>query len=273
MTKQDQNLDPNKKSLGKDIKYLVLKTILLIAAVRVSIALFEIFFAPDLGLKHNHIIIGETLITIAVSFVIISAIRSILKNATTKIPSHFTSSISFFSIVIISLVDSLILLYIWNVQLQTILIGGGVAAIVVGIGFSTIVGNIFSGALMLTTFPAKIGDSVFIANDNVHGEIIDITMLYTKIDTEQGTEYFVPNSAIIQGNVRILREGPLKAELPFVEGDRIELSTSSEKFSGTVVKITPRFTTILDGDRDIIIANKSIFDGGITIIKKSNTNT
>ena len=259
--------------MGKEIRSLVLKTILLIVAVRVSIALFEIFFAPDLGLKHNHIIVGETLVTIAISFVVISAIRRILKNPTSKIPIHFTSSISFFSIIIISLVDSLILLYIWNVQIQTILIGGGVAAIVVGIGFSTIVGNILSGALMLTTFPAKVGDSVFIVNDNIHGEIMDITMLYTKIHTEQGTEYFVPNSAIIQGNVRILREGSLKAQLPFVEGDKIELSTSSEKFSGTVVKITTRFTTILDADNEIIIANKSIFEGSTTIIKKSKTNT
>lgn len=259
--------------MGREIRSLVLKTILLIATVRVSIALFEIFFAPNLGLRHNHILVGETLVTIAVSFVVISAIRRVLKSPVSKIPAHFTSSISFFSIIIISLIDALILLYLWNVSPQTILVGGGVAAIVVGIGVSTIVGNILSGALMLTTFPAKIGDSIFIANDNIHGEIVDITMLYTKINTEQGTEYFVPNSAIIQGNVRILREGPLKAQLPFVEGDKIELSTSSEKFSGTVVKITPRFTTILDGDKDIIIANRSIFEGSTTIIKKSNTNT
>ncbi len=256
-----------------EVKTLVMKTVILIAVVRVSIALFEIFFAPNLGLRHNHILIGETMATIAVSFVVISSIRGVLKRISIKMPSHVISSISFFSIVIISLVASLILLYMWGVQPQTILVGGGVAAIVVGIGVSTIVGNILSGALMLTTFPAKIGDSIFVVNDNVRGTIEEVNALYTKINTDSGTEYLVPNSAIIQGNIRILKEGPLKAQLPYVEGDKIELSNGSEKFSGIVIKITSRFTTILDDDKEIIIANRSILEGNSIIIKKSKAKT
>jgi small-conductance mechanosensitive channel len=167
----------------------------------------------------------------------------------------------------------LILLYLWGVQAQTILLGGGVAAIVVGLGVSTIVGNILSGALMLTTFPAKIGDSIFIVNDNVHGTIEEISALYTKIKTGDGTEYLVPNSAIIQGSIRIIKEEPASTHLPYVEGDKIELSNGSEKFSGIVTKITSRFTTILDGDTEIIVANRSILEGSSIIIKKSKTGT
>jgi small conductance mechanosensitive channel len=196
-----------------------------------------------------------------------------LKRISTKIPAQFVASVSFFSIVIISLVASLILLYLWGVQPQTILVGGGVAAIVVGIGVSTIVGNILSGALMLTTFPAKIGDSIFIVNDNVHGIIEEISTLYTKINTESGTEYLVPNSAIIQGTIRIMKEGHLRKQLPYTENDKIELSNGSEKFSGVVIKITSQFTTILDDDREIIIANRSILEGNSIIIKKSKTET
>ena len=270
---QDPKIKSIKKSTMSEVKTLVIKTVILIAAVRVSIALFEIFFAPNLGLRHNHILIGETMATIAVSFVVISSIRGVLKRISIKMPSHVISSISFFSIVIISLVASLILLYMWGVQPQTILVGGGVAAIVVGIGVSTIVGNILSGALMLTTFPAKIGDSIFVVNDNVRGTIEEVNALYTKINTDSGTEYLVPNSAIIQGNIRILKEGPLKAQLPYVEGDKIELSNGSEKFSGIVIKITSRFTTILDDDKEIIIANRSILEGNSIIIKKSKAKT
>jgi small conductance mechanosensitive channel len=211
--------------------------------------------------------------TIAVSFVVISLIRGVLKRIPTKMPAHLVSSISFFSIIITSLVASLILLYIWGVQPQTILVGGGVAAIIVGLGVSTILGNILSGALMLTTFPAKIGDSIFIVNDNVHGKIEGISALYTNIITEDGTEYIVPNSAIFQGSIRVLKESPLRTHLPYVEGDKIELSNGSEKFSGTVIKITTRFTTLLDGDTEIIVANRSILEGTSIIIKKSKTGT
>jgi small conductance mechanosensitive channel len=263
----------SKKSTKSEFKILAVKLVILIVVARVSIALFEIFFAPNLGLGHNHLLIGETMATVAVSFIVISSIRGVLKRIPTKIPAHLVSSISFFSIIIISLIASLMLLYIWGVSPQTILVGGGVAAIVVGLGVSTIVGNILSGALMLTTFPAKIGDSIFLVNDNVHGTIEEISALYTKINTEDGTEYIVPNSAIIQGTIRIIKEEPVSTHLPYVKGDKIELSNGSEKFSGVVTKITSRFTTILDGDNEIIVANRSILEGTSIIIRKSKTGT
>lgn len=262
----------NKSPMG-EFKSLAIKTVILIVVTRVGIALFEIFFAPNLGLRHNHLLIGETMATIVISFVVITSIRRVLKRISIKMPAQFIASISFFLIVMVSLVASVILLYIWGVQPQTILVGGGVTAIVVGIGVSTIVGNILSGALMLTTFPAKIGDSIFIVNDNVHGIIDEISTLYTKINTESGTEYIVPNSAIIQGTIRIMKEGHLRTQLPYAEGDRIELSNGSEKFSGVVTTITSQFTTILDNDNEIIVANRSILEGTSLIIKKSKTGT
>jgi small conductance mechanosensitive channel len=244
--------------------------VILIVVTRIGIAIFENYFAPNLGLGYNHILIGETMITVIISFVVISSIRGALKRLPTKIPAHLTASISFFSIIIISLIASLILLYLWGVQLQTILVGGGVAAIVVGLGVSTIMGNVLSGAIMLTTFPAKIGDSILIVNDNIHGIIQEISALYTKINTADGTEYLVPNSAIIQGNIRILKEAPMTTHLPYVVGDKIELSNGSEKYSGIVIMITSRFTTILDGDTEILVGNGSIL-GGSMVIKKSKT--
>jgi small conductance mechanosensitive channel len=266
---KDPKLDLIAKSNTAEIKSLIIKTVILIVAVRISLALFEIFFAPNLGLKHNHLLVGETLVTIAVSFVVISSIRRVLKRISTKMPAQFIASISFFSIIIISTVSSLILLYIWGVQPQTILVGGGVAAVVIGIGVSTVVGNILSGALMLTTFPAKIGDYIFIVNDNVHGMIQEISTLYTTIKTESGMDYVVPNSAIIQGTIRIMKEEHLRKQLPYVEGDKIDLSNGSDKFSGIVTKITPLFTTILDNDNEIIVANRSILEGNTILIKKS----
>jgi small-conductance mechanosensitive channel len=61
--------------------------------------------------------------------------------------------------------------------------------------------------------------------------------------------------------------------LPYVEGDKIELSNGSEKYSGVVTKITSRFTTILDNDNEIIVANRSILEGTSIIIKKSKIGT
>jgi len=259
------------KSLRDAFTTLAIRAIILIIAVRVSLALFEVFVAPGLGLKHTHIQAGETAITITIAFIVITAIRRILRRFSGKIPAQFSASISFFTVIIVSLITSLVLLYLWNVQPQEILFGGGVAAIIVGIGLSTIVGNIFSGGLMLTTFPAKIGDSIFIVNDDIRGKVEEINIMYTKISTDHGTEYVVPNSAIMQGNVRIVKEGPLSEQLPFGEGDQIELSNSNTKYSGIVIKTSSRFTTLLDNNIETVIPNSSILDGNF-IIKKFRAN-
>jgi small-conductance mechanosensitive channel len=225
-----------------------------------------------MGLKHTHIQAAETVVTITLSLVSIKTVRRILKKFSNKMPAQFSSSISFFVIIIISLISSISLLYQWNVAPQEILVGGGVAAIIIGIGISTIVGNIISGGLMLTTFPAKIGDSIMIVNDNVRGKVAEINMMYTTIITDHDTEYIVPNNAIIQGNVRIMKEIPINEQLPFKEGDHIELKNSSDKYSGNVIKITPKFTTILDDNKEITVANNSIFDGQFSITKSRKNN-
>ena len=179
--------------------------------------------------------------------------------------------ISSFVIILVSLIAIIVLLYLWNFDPETILVGGGVVAIVVGIALSTIVGNILSGGLVLTTFPSKIGDAVFVVNDNIHGVIEEVNLLYTKVITDAGTEYFVPNNAVVQGNVRLIRERvAIKDQLPFSEGDHIELVSSSiNRYVGTVSKITPRFSSLItdDDSKEVMLPNSSIISGQFIIIK------
>jgi small-conductance mechanosensitive channel len=187
------------------------------------------------------------------------------------ISQHLMAVISSFVVILISLIAIIVLMYLWNFDPQTILVGGGVVAIVVGIALSTIVGNILSGGLMLTTFPSKIGDAVFIVNDNIRGVIEEVNLLYTKVITDAGTEYFVPNTAIVQGNVRLIKEGvTIKGQLPFNEGDHIELVGSSiNRYVGTVSKITPRFSSLItdDDSKEVMLSNSSIISGQFVIIK------
>jgi len=109
---------------------------------------------------------------------------------------------------------------------QTVLVGGGVAlstlrAIIIGIALSTLTGNILSGGLMLTTYPAKIGDSILIVNDNIHGTVEEISFMYTKVISETGSEYIVPNSAIMQAGIRIMKVARIVDRLPFAVGEDV----------------------------------------------------
>ena len=57
---------------------------------------------------------------------------------------HLSTSVSFFIAIIISMMAIITLMYQWNLDPQSILVGGGVVAIIVGIGISNIAGNMLS---------------------------------------------------------------------------------------------------------------------------------
>ncbi|MDE1763129.1 MAG: mechanosensitive ion channel family protein [Thaumarchaeota archaeon] len=267
--KAEQTAVTNRKTLHREINELVVKVILTVACTWVSLYLFEIFVAPLVGITHFHIQIASVIATVIIAISVITGTRRLLKKFTSKSHPQFSASLSFFVIIIISLIASLSILHQLNVNPEEILISGGVAAIIVGIGISTIVGNILSSGLILTTYPAKIGDSIHVVNDNVHGRIREINLMYTTIETDEGKEYIVPNNAIIQGNVRILKDIAIVDKLPYSEGDYVEITGSLEKYIGTIIKITPRFTTILNDERtkEYILASSMILDGNFTIVR------
>ncbi len=79
--------------------------------------------------------------------------------------------------ILISLFTTLSSLHQWYINPQPILVGGGVTAVMMGVALSTIVGNILSGGLVLTTFPARIGDLVLVVSDKGPGGIDEATLL------------------------------------------------------------------------------------------------
>jgi small conductance mechanosensitive channel len=260
----------------KEFISLAIKTFLLIAVSWTALYVFGAVVKSYIVIEYPYIQqITNSAVTVAISFTVISAIRRLLQKMTSRLGLHVSASISFFIVVTISLIAIIILMYQWNIDPQSILIGGGVAAIIVGIGISTIVGNILSGGIMLTTFPAKIGDSIYILNDNIHGNIEEVNLLYTKVMTDEGTEYIVPNNAILQGQIRITKDLSRYEQLPFVEGDHVELTNSSKTYIGTVYKITPNFTTVYNDDNknEVIISNRAIIAGQFIIVKNSNKKT
>ncbi len=266
---EQQFSKPHGKTLRKEFYTLAIKFIVVSIGSWISLHLFELFVAPSLGVTHTHIQIVSVIAIAIISFAVITATRRLLKGFTSKTHPQFSASLTFFIIIFVSLIASLAILYQLNVNPQEILISGGVAAIILGIGLSTIVGNILSGGLMLTTYPAKIGDPIHVVGDNIRGKIDEINMFYTKIQTEEGKEYIIPNNAIIQGNVRILKDIPIAKQLPYSEGDVVEITSSLEKYIGTVIKITSKFTTILNDERtkEYILANSMVLQGNFTIVR------
>jgi small conductance mechanosensitive channel len=255
---------------------LALTTLLVIALTWLSLYLFEQYLAPGIGIKHIHLQITESAVTVAMSFVLIYGVRQIIHKSLARISPHLSTVVSFFVIITVSSISAVVLMYQWGINPQVILVSGGVAAIIIGIALSTIVGNILAGGLVLTAFPAKVGDHVFMIGDNTHGVIDDVSLMFTKVITEDGMEYYIPNNAIVQGSVRIIREtSQRRPKLPISEGENVQIVTSSEKYTGTVSRITPKFFFLVTEDKksEIMLPNANLLSGQYVIIKRKEAET
>jgi small-conductance mechanosensitive channel len=248
------------KPLAQQLISLAKKILIIVAISWISLYLLGVIL-PSLGVENVIVQITSTILIIGLSLTVIGTVRRMLKKTSNTIGLQLSAVISFSIIVFVLVVATL--------AAMIVLIGGGVAAIIIGFAISTLAGNVISGALMLTTFPAKIGDSIFVVNDNIHGTVAEVTFLYTKVISEGGTEYIVPNTAIVQGSVRIIKEASVAETLPFANREHIEIVDGNKKYGGTVTKITPKFTFLSsDSERkEIILPNASILSGKYVITK------
>jgi len=256
------------KPLAKQLISLAKKVLIIVAISWISLYLLGVLL-PELGAEDVIVQIMSTILIIGLSLTVIGTVRRMVKRASHTIGLQLSAVISFSIIVFVLVVATLAAMVVWGIDIEAVLIGGGVAAIIIGFAISTLAGNIISGGLMLTTFPAKIGDSIFVVNDNIHGTVSEVTFLYTKVISDSGTEYVVPNTAIVQGSIRIIKEARVVENLPFANKEHIEIVDGSKKYGGIVTKITPKFTYLFsDSERkEIILPNASILSGNYVITK------
>jgi small conductance mechanosensitive channel len=202
------------KPLAQQLISLAKKILIIVAISWISLYLLDVILSSSEA--ENVIVqITSTILIIGLSLTVIRTVRRMVKKASNTIGLQLSAVISFSIIVFVLVVSTLAAMVVWEIDIEAVLIGGGVAAIIIGFAISTLAGNIFSGGLMLTTFPAKIGDSIFVVNDNIHGTVAEITFLYTKVISDVGTEYIVPNTAIVQGSIRIIKKARVGENLPF----------------------------------------------------------
>ena len=256
------------KPLAQQLISLAKKILIIVAISWISLYLLGVIL-PSLGVENVIVQITSTILIIGLSLTVIGTVRRMVKKASNTIGLQISAVISFSIIVFVLVIATLAAMVVWEIDIQAVLIGGGVAAIIIGFAISTLAGNIISGALMLTTFPAKIGDSIFVVNDNIHGTVAEVTFLYTKVISDGGTEYIVPNTAIMQGGIRIIKEVRVAENLPFANREHIEIVDGNKKYGGIVTKITPKFTFLSsDSEREeIILPNASILSGKYVITK------
>lgn len=157
---------------------------------------------------------------------------------------RFLFQISGFSIIL------LIVLSTAGINLVSVLVGVGFFGIVIGLASQTVLGNLFSGLMLLASRPFRIGDRIGLVawqygkfppslshgwlEPAYTGSVKEITLMYTKILTDSNTLVTVPNGIVIQSLILNLGHDKhgyagTQFEIPIrVDPDELHKSLSSQ---------------------------------------------
>lgn len=103
-----------------------------------------------------------------------------------------------YAIVVIAIA---LVLKLWGLDMNSVLamIGGILAMVAIGfVAVWSLLSNTLCAFVLTAFHPFRIGDEVEIVPDNVKGKVVDLTLLYTTLKTDEGDYYQVPNNMFFQ---------------------------------------------------------------------------
>jgi len=247
-------------------KLLLLKLAIVIIVTVIFLMIFDYFLAPLIHLKTTTKTNIHILIVIFATGVLLYILKDLSKILTKYLGPHLAGLLTFIFEIIIITIGTLVILSIIKVSLTTILVSGGIAAIVVGLAISTLASNLISGAFIYAAFPIKVGDKVFI--NNLPGVITKITTIYTSVKTEGGTELIIPNSALVQGFFLIAKGDPgNKTVFNYKLGDDIFIPALNMK--GRIRELNEFVTEIQTEKGVLLLPSYSVLTGGTFLAKQT----
>jgi small conductance mechanosensitive channel len=118
-------------------------------------------------------------------------------------------TVGFLVRLVVIVVMILLALSVAGARLQTLAVGGGFTAVIVGLAAQQTLGNAFAGMVLLSARPFKVGERVRLQAGAVGGQIEGIVsslgLLYT-VFTRGADQVMIPNSVVLAAAVVPLRE-------------------------------------------------------------------
>jgi len=248
-------------------RFALIIFILIVAGSTIVYAITQLFPEEPATLLINQTV--RTMVVVFFGLIIVFFIRRSNPLLSKHVGAHLALVFQFFTILVVGIVVVFSSLDIFHVSPTTLLVGGGIASIVIGLVISTFVGNILAGTLVLMTRPFSVGDTVVV--NNIPGRVEEITTMVTRIRNDMGGLMAIPNTAIMQDGV-VVTTFPASEEivrrLPYSQGDRVYTTYLSQE--GIVSELTPFYTKIrLDSGRELTFLNSSVLSGSVAVAKIS----
>jgi small-conductance mechanosensitive channel len=137
-------------------------------------------------------------------------------------------------------------------------VGGAVTGVVIGLAAQQTLGNLFSGMVLISARPFKVGDRVRLLGGNVNGEleatVSSLGMLYATFVAD-GDRIMIPNNIVMQLSVMPLRD-PTAVDLRARVGSDVRPTDLERRLANSVTVPTrgaPRIDVEeIDGDEVVV---------------------
>lgn len=234
-----------------------------ISAIIVLVVLLSLVYVLTrfLNIPFEIYAFSDAALVAAVIFVILRIITSFIRNYFSK---YTTISKVHPVIFLINLfgyfVMGVAVLGVLGVDVSSLILGGSLLTVVIGLATQTVLANQFAGILLTTARPFRIGDLVtintwqyggaypvlfpkYFSVDRIEataytGTVTDITINYTVLKMQSGDEVRLPNGVIVQAAVIVRSPGILvkaRYEIPkfiFLDSIREKIEKTVEAIEG-----------------------------------------
>ena len=204
------------RSLRGEITQMVVAVAVAIAVVYILefVLLLASHYYPPLKVYDVYIkdIIGG-IITIGISITLVRIVRHIIETISEKNAGqrNFRGIFIILRVVIYAVAIFWFLSYI-GVNIEGALVGGAIGGVVIGFALQSVVSNLFSGLMVsgggLLTPGEPVSIYSWLFGPVLTGTVEDVKTLYTRLRTQSGQIYLMPNTALLGSSLFTpLRDG------------------------------------------------------------------
>ena len=118
----------------------------------------------------------------------------------------------------------------------------GSAGLTIGLALQGSLSNFAGGVLILVLKPFKVGDYVSVNGDSVMGTVMDISMFYTKIRSDDNKVVHIPNGGLADSNI---------TNFTMLDKRRIDISVGVA-YDADLSQVKKVLTQVVDGQETVL---------------------
>ncbi len=179
---------------------------------------------PNATVKNYHLVFDGILIAVG-GIILTNLFSSFISNKVKEYLGESTAGLINFVIRIVGYITVAVLfLSFFRVNIASALVAGGFAGVIIGLASQSVLSNVFGAIAILISRPFRLGDRItlstwqygliapsyppkFFSNDflipGYTGKVIEISLMYTTILTDDNMVLKIPNSVMIQSSIFI----------------------------------------------------------------------